>query len=84
MQTLPADLFPAKVVGSVEGLLGSAGAFGGMLFGLLVGWLVEHHGYGPAFLIAGLLHPVAFLVILATVRRIGPLHGTGSFLAVSP
>ncbi|MCI0537988.1 MAG: MFS transporter [Verrucomicrobiales bacterium] len=73
VQTLPADLFPARVVGSVEGLLGSAGSFGGMLFGLLVGWLVEHQGYGPAFLIAGVLHPLAFLVILATVKRIEPL-----------
>ncbi|MBI5774617.1 MAG: MFS transporter [Verrucomicrobia bacterium] len=74
VQTLPADLFPARVVGSVEGLLGSAGSFGGMLFGLLVGWLVEHHGYGPAFVIAGVLHPLAFLVILATVRRVAPLQ----------
>jgi ACS family hexuronate transporter-like MFS transporter len=74
VQTLPADLFPARVVGTVGGLLGSAGSFGAMLFGLLVGWLVDHHGYGPAFLIAGLLHPTAFLVILATVRRIEPIR----------
>lgn len=73
VQTLPADLFPSKVVGSVEGLLGSAGAFGGMFFGLLVGWMVEHQGYGPAFLIAGVLHPLAFLVILVTVTRVEPL-----------
>lgn len=70
VQTLPADLFPAEVVGSVEGLLGSAGSFGGMLFGLLVGWLVARYGYGPAFLVAGVLHPLAFVVILATVRRV--------------
>lgn len=74
VQTLPADLFPARVVGTVGGLLGSAGSFGAMLFGLLVGWLVDHHGYGPAFLIAGLLHPMAFLVILVTVRRIEPIQ----------
>jgi ACS family hexuronate transporter-like MFS transporter len=72
VQTLPADLFPARVVGSVEGLLGSAGSFGAMLFGLLVGWLVERHGYGAAFLIAGLLHPLAFLIILASVRADRP------------
>jgi len=73
IQTLPADLFPSNVVGSVEGLLGCAGSFGGMLFGLLVGYLVEHHGYGPAFLIAGVLHPIAFFLILGTVRHIRPL-----------
>lgn len=37
IQTLPAALFAAKNVGAVEGPLGSAGSFGGMVFGLLVG-----------------------------------------------
>lgn len=74
VQTLPADLFPSRAVGSVEGLLGSAGSFGGMLFGLLVGWLVERQGYGPAFVLAGVMHPLAFVVILATVRRIAPVR----------
>lgn len=73
VQTLPADLFPARVVGSVEGLLGSAGSFGGMAFGILVGWLVEDHGYAPAFAIAGVMHPLAFGVILLSVRRVRPL-----------
>jgi len=74
VQTLAADIFPSSVVGSVEGLLGSAGAFGGVLFGLLVGFLVTHHGYTPAFLIAGLLHPIALLFILAIVGRIEPVR----------
>lgn len=73
VQTLPTDLFPSKVVGSVGGLLGSAGSFGAMFLGLLAGWIVERHGYGPIFAIAGLLHPTAFLVILATVPRVEPL-----------
>jgi ACS family hexuronate transporter-like MFS transporter len=74
VQTLPADLFPARVVGSVEGLLGAAGSFGGMLFGLLVGRLIEHSGYGPAFLVAGVMHPLAFILILVTVKRIAPIY----------
>lgn len=72
MQTLPADLFPSRLVGTVGGLLGSAGSFGAMLFGLLVGSLVENRGYGPAFLVAGLMHPVAFLIILWSVPRVEP------------
>ena len=78
VQTLPADLFRSRVVGSVGGLLGSAGSFGAMLFNLLVGWMVERHGYAPAFLIAGLLHPIAFLIILGSVRRIGRLDAAAS------
>jgi ACS family hexuronate transporter-like MFS transporter len=73
VQTLPADLFPSRAVGSVEGLLGSAGSFGGMLFGLFVGWLVEHHGYGLAFVLAGTMHPFAFGLILLTVKNVAPV-----------
>jgi len=73
VQTLPADLFPSRDVGSVGGLLGSAGSFGAMLFNLFVGWLIDHYGYAPAFFIAGFLHPLAFLIILVSVRRIVPL-----------
>ena len=74
VQTLPADIFPSRVVGSVEGLLGSAGSFGGMLFSLLVGRLIGEHGYGPAFIIAGVMHPIGFLLILMAVRRIEPVR----------
>lgn len=70
VQTLPADLFPSRVVGSVEGLLGSAGSFGGILFGLWAGNLIGQHGYGPAFLMAGIFHPIGFLLIVLIVRRV--------------
>ena len=74
IQTLPADLFPTNAIGSVGGLLGSAGSFGGMLFGLIVGWLAANYGYGPVFVMAGIFHPIAFVVILTVVRRIQPMH----------
>jgi len=70
VQTLPADLFPPRVVGSVAGLLGAAGSFGAMLFSYLAGGLITDYGYGRVFLIAGLVHPISFLIILAVVRRI--------------
>lgn len=73
VQTLPADLFPSRVVGSVEGLLGCAGGFGGIIFASVGAFIVEHHGYGPVFFVAGILHPLAFLLILAVVRQIRPV-----------
>jgi ACS family hexuronate transporter-like MFS transporter len=74
VQTISADIFPAKFVGSVGGAVNAAGSFGGMVFGLLVGYLVGHHGYVPVFMVAGVLHPLAFIVILLTVRRIEPIN----------
>ena len=73
LQTLAADLFPSTTVGSVVGLLGAAGAFGGMLFSPIVGALLtRYHSYTMVFRIAGLMHPLSFIVILLVVRRIAP------------
>jgi ACS family hexuronate transporter-like MFS transporter len=82
VQTLAADMFPSKIVGSVAGVLGAAGAFGAMLFNLLVGTLLtSHHRYILVFAIAGLLHPTSFAIILLVVRKIRPVldisSGTG-------
>jgi hypothetical protein len=32
---------------------------------------VGGYGYAPCFLVVGLLHPLAFGVLLVTVRRVG-------------
>ncbi|HEY7090064.1 MAG TPA: MFS transporter [Tepidisphaeraceae bacterium] len=71
---LPTDLFPRRAVGTVAGMVGLGGAFGGIAFGELAGWLLDHHfGYGPVFAIAGLLHLAAFVVILIGAPTIQPL-----------
>jgi ACS family hexuronate transporter-like MFS transporter len=69
MQTLAADVFPSKLVGSVAGLMGAMGSFGAMLFNGLAGALITYqHSYSSVFLIAGVLHPVSFLIVLWLVR----------------
>jgi len=71
IQTLSADMFPSKVVASVAGLLGAAGSFGGMFFSYVVGFLLtQYQSYALVFIISGLLHPLAFILILLVVRRI--------------
>jgi len=74
VMVLPTDLFPHRVVGAVAGLVGFGGAMGGIAFGQLVGYLLDHgFGYGPVFVLAGTFHVVAFLVILATIPTVRPL-----------
>ena len=74
VMVLPTDLFPAKVVGSVAGLVGFGGAMGGIAFGELVGYLLDHgFGYGVVFSLAGTFHVAAFVIILATVPVVQPL-----------
>ena len=75
IQTLPTDLFPARSVGSVAGLIGCAGSFGAMLFNLLVGFLLDSFGsYAAPFLLAGLMHPISLVLILVTLRKIEPVR----------
>ncbi len=74
VMVLPADLFPRDVVGSVAGLVGFGGAMGGIAFGQLVGYLLDHgFGYGPVFAMAGSFHVAAFLIILLAIPAVGPL-----------
>jgi MFS transporter, ACS family, hexuronate transporter len=71
VMTLPADLFPPRSVGAVAGLVGFGGAMGGVVFGLLVGWLLDSGaGYGPVFAMVSLMHVTAFGVILVMVPRV--------------
>lgn len=75
VMTLPADLFPQRVVGSVAGLVGFGGAMGGMVFGLIVGYLLDHgFGYSLVFGMISTFHVLAFFLILLTVRVVKPLE----------
>ena len=74
VMVLPTDLFPARVVGSVAGLVGFGGAMGGIAFGQLVGYLLDHgFDYAVVFTLAGTFHVAAFFIILATIPAIPSL-----------
>jgi hypothetical protein len=63
-------VFPKKVVGSVVGFGGMAGAIGGMFMTLVVGGLLQAtHTYVPLFVIAGLMHPIALVIIAILAGR---------------
>ncbi len=71
---LPADMYPRSAVGAVAGLIGCAGALGGVVFGQLVGYLLDHgFGYGLVFTLAGSLHVLAFGIICLAIPTIAPI-----------
>ena len=75
VMVLPTDLFPGNVVGSVAGLVGFGGAMGGIAFGQLVGYLLDHgFGYGVVFSLAATFHVAAFVIILTTVPVVHSLN----------
>lgn len=75
VMTLPADIFPLEVVGTVAGLIGFGGAIGGAIFGVVAGFLLGHGvSYGVLFIAVGSFHLIGFLAILLRGGRIQPLR----------
>ncbi len=75
VMTLPADIFPRRLVGSVAGLVGFGGAMGGVVFSLVAGKLLDSgFGYGLVFAFVGTFHVLAFGLILLTIRNVHPIE----------
>ena len=55
MLAFPSDIYPKHLVGSVWGLASMGAGFGGMIFALITGWVVDHYSYTPVFIGFGLL-----------------------------
>jgi len=71
--TLPSDMFPRPVVGSVVGLGGTAGAVGGMLIAKLTASILQFTGsYVVVFVIAGVTYLAALAVVQALAPRLQP------------
>ncbi len=71
MLSMPADVFPDNTVASVYGLASMGAGFGGMIFTLITGWVVDHYSYTPVFVGFGLLPLVCTSLLWALV---GPLR----------
>jgi len=68
---LPSDVYPASVVATVWGFASVGSGFGGMVFALLTGWVVDRYSFVPAFVGFGLIPLIALLIIWWVV---GPLR----------
>jgi ACS family hexuronate transporter-like MFS transporter len=60
---MPADRFPKNTVGSVWGIASMGAGFGGMVFSLVTGWVVDHYSYVPVFIGFGILPLIAAVII---------------------
>jgi ACS family hexuronate transporter-like MFS transporter len=73
MLSIPADVFPGGAVASVYGLASMGSGFGGMVFTLITGAVVDRYSYTPVFIGFGIL-PMICAFILWTWA--GPLKPT--------
>jgi ACS family hexuronate transporter-like MFS transporter len=67
---LPADLFPPREVGTIWGLFGAVGSFGGMVFNVAVGWVTDEFSYAPVFLAVGITQILSALFVTWLIPRI--------------
>lgn len=72
---LQTDLFPRSAIGTVNGLVGACGTSFGLVLNFVLGGVIEQAGYLPVFVIAGVLHPVAALLVWRMVRT--PMRADG-------
>jgi len=69
---LTADAFRKESVASVWGFASTGAGFGGMLFTLIAGWVIQHFSYPPVFLMFGVIP----LICATILWMAGPLPNT--------
>ncbi len=71
---LPAEVFPARAVGSVTGLGGLLGSVAGVITQLLIGRVVEGAGYAPVFLTCASAYLIAFFLVVVLIGELGRIR----------
>lgn len=79
--TMASDMFPKEAVSSVAGIAGMAGAVGGMLFPVLIGYILDSYkatgnvagGYHVIFTICGSTYLLACMIIHLLTRKPGKI-----------
>ena len=72
VQTLTSDSFPNEQVASISGLAGTSAGIGAMMFTLYTGWVADHLGYLPIFILSGFLVPIGTLALVQLYRSHEP------------
>ena len=78
MLAFPADVYPKNVVASIWGLAGMGSGFGGMVFVLVTGWLVDRYSYAPVFVGFGSIPMIALLIVWFVVGPLRPAFVPGA------
>jgi len=67
--TVASDVFPKRAVASVVGFGAMCGGIGGLFMNLIAGGMLQWLGtYAPLFVFAGLMHPLAWVLLRTLVR----------------
>jgi ACS family hexuronate transporter-like MFS transporter len=73
MLAYPADVYPKNLLGSIWGLASMGSGFGGMIFALLTGLVIDRFSFLPVFIGFGLMPLVCAGIIWTLLGPISPL-----------
>ncbi|MDQ3684843.1 MAG: MFS transporter [Acidobacteriota bacterium] len=69
--TLPAEVFPKSVVGTVTGFGGALGGLAGVITQLSIGWVVQNLSFAPIFAVCSVLYLLAFALVHVLIGELG-------------
>ena len=69
--TLPAEVFPRHVVGTVSGLGGALGGLAGIATQLAIGWVVMNLSFAPLFAAMSMTYLVALALVQVLIGDLG-------------
>jgi len=69
--TLPAEVFPPFVIGTISGFAGALGALAGVATQLAIGWTVQNFSFKPVFSVCAFVHLTAFVFVCLLVGELG-------------
>jgi ACS family hexuronate transporter-like MFS transporter len=72
--TLPSEVFPARVVGTITGMGGTVGSFFGVLSQLSIGWVVQHLSFTPIFAVIATVYLIAFAFVCWLIPQLGVIR----------
>lgn len=64
------DIFGKDITSTVVGLSGSAGAISSLVLNPFIGYIITNYSYSPLWWYAGLMYPLAFLLLLKFIPQI--------------
>jgi ACS family hexuronate transporter-like MFS transporter len=68
---LVGELLPKEQVAGAMGIVGAAGALGGLLVNAVIGPTIDWLGFGPTLALLALLHPIAAMILRSAIRAPG-------------
>ncbi len=72
--TIPAEVFPKHVVGTVTGFGGALGVLAGVITQLTIGWVVQHLSFAPIFATISVVYLLAFALVHILVGELGTIR----------